>query len=121
MYETIHWGYEAEMDPEATGPWDSSYNFYPSEKVFSGFRDLMAEYYRAVMVLSRKLLKMFALGLDLEENYFAQFSKHPNVMLALNYYEAAAPQNPEGSGIFAHSDLEGIEISTVSVAVQADC
>lgn len=28
-------------------------------------------------------------------------------MLALNYYEAAAPQNPEGSGIFAHSDLEG--------------
>ncbi|ERS96173.1 hypothetical protein HMPREF1624_07709 [Sporothrix schenckii ATCC 58251] len=106
MYETIHWGYEAELDPEATGPWDSSYNFYPPDDTIPGFRDLMREYYGAIMVLARRLLKILALGLQLDEDYFDQFTKHPNVMLALNYYEAAAPQNPEGSGIFAHSDLE---------------
>lgn len=110
MYETIHWGYEAEQDPEATGPWDSSYNFYPSDEVLPGFRSICAGYYSAIMGLARKMLKLFALGLDLEESFFDQFAKHPNVMLALNYYEAAAPQNPEGSGIFAHSDLEGMAV-----------
>ncbi|KAL4787419.1 hypothetical protein BJX76DRAFT_3950 [Aspergillus varians] len=107
MYETIHFGYDATLDPGAEDkPWDSSYNFWPSNEMLPGFKSTLGAYYTAIMGLSRKLLKLFALSLELDEDYFDQFSKHPGVNLALNYYEAAAPQNPEGSGIFAHSDLE---------------
>lgn len=107
MYETIHFGYDSKLDPGATEQVDASYNFWPSNGTLPGFRDVLCEYYAAIMSLSRTLLRIFALSLELDEDYFDRFSKHPNVMLALNYYEAAAPQNPEGSGIFAHSDLEG--------------
>jgi isopenicillin N synthase-like dioxygenase len=115
MYETIHWGYESELDPGATEQWDSSYNFWPSDDVMPGFRTQMSAYYTAMMDLSRRMLKLFALSLKLEENFFDKFAKHPGVLLALNYYEAAAPQNPEGSGIFAHSDLEGRSLSSMAV------
>ncbi|KAL1631159.1 hypothetical protein SLS56_004548 [Neofusicoccum ribis] len=106
MYETIHWGYESALDPGVTEDAEASYNFWPSEETMPGFRSLMGRYYSWMMTLARRLLRLFALALDLEENFFDKFSKHPGVMLALNYYEAAQPQNPEGSGIFAHSDLE---------------
>lgn len=109
MYETIHYGYESDLDPGATEKRDSSYNFWPTNDVLPGFYDTVGDYYKAVMGLSRKLLKLFALSLNLDEDYFDRFSKNPSVKLALNYYEAAAPQNPEGSGIFAHSDLEGVQ------------
>ena len=107
MYETIHWGYEASLDPRIKDGADSPYNFWPTEEKLPGFKKNLNQYYREIMKLSFTMLRLFALGLDLEEDFFDQFTKHPGVMLAMNYYPAAAPQTPEGSGMYAHSDLEG--------------
>jgi isopenicillin N synthase-like dioxygenase len=107
MYETIHIGYEPSMDPGASSTEPNPANFWPEDDLLPGFKSNVGQYYREVMRLSRTLLRLFSLSLDLDESFFEQFAKHPMVMLAMNYYPAAAPQNPDGSGIFAHSDLEG--------------
>ena len=103
----MHWGYEPSLDPRKKVGDPRDYNFWPPEKRMPGFKNAMAEYYSTVFDLAVTIMRLFALGLDLEEDFFDEFFKQPQVLLALNYYPIAAAQNPEGSGLYAHADLEG--------------
>lgn len=107
MYETMHWGYEPSFDPRKKTGDPTDYNFWPAEEKLPNFKETMSTYYGGVFELALSILRSFALALGLEENFFDQFSQHPQVLMALNYYPAAAPKNPEGSGMYAHADLEG--------------
>ena len=103
----MHWGYEPCLDPRYMAGDRADYNFWPPEERMPGFEGTMKKYYSEVFGLALTIMKLLALGLDLEENFFDQFCEQPQVLLALNHYPTAAAQNPEGSGLYAHADLEG--------------
>jgi isopenicillin N synthase-like dioxygenase len=69
-----------------------------------GFRDVVSAYYRDVFALGRTLLRGFALGLELEENFFDSIVQKPPSQLRLVHYP---PSGADGSGgIAAHTDYE---------------
>jgi isopenicillin N synthase-like dioxygenase len=110
MFESINFGYEPQFDPDAVDMVDNGPSFWPKEDDLPKFKDNIGAYYSAVMSLSRRLLRLFALGLDLDENFFDQFCKHPGVLLKLNHYPPSVPNTEAEAGIGAHSDLESFTI-----------
>jgi isopenicillin N synthase-like dioxygenase len=70
-----------------------------------GFREVVSGYYAAVFELGRKLLRGFALALDLPETFFDRFVTAPPSQLRMLHY----PPNPAPEvtvGIGAHTDYE---------------
>ena len=103
----MHWGYEPSLDPRKKAGSPSNYNFWPSEERLPGLKETVTRYYTTIFELAETIMKLFALGFDLDEDFFDGFFHNPQVLLALNYYPTAASHNPEGSGLYAHADLEG--------------
>lgn len=75
------------------------------------FKQDVLDYWRACLALARQLIRIFALALDLPENYFDEKTSHPDAAVALNYY----PTIPESAGkdtgveavsIGSHTDLQ---------------
>jgi isopenicillin N synthase-like dioxygenase len=66
----------------------------------------MLEYQAKLLVLARQLIRTFALGLGLEENYFDSMVDAPFQTLLLQYY----PPRPAGAAdldsLGAHVDYE---------------
>ncbi|KAL3459730.1 hypothetical protein BJX64DRAFT_278961 [Aspergillus heterothallicus] len=113
LFESINFGYEPQFDDAAVGSEDNGPSFWPKEEELPAFKRNLGEYYRSVMNLSRNLLRMFALGLDLDEDFFDQFFKRPGVLLKLNHYPRSLPLDDDAArdaGIGAHSDLESFTI-----------
>ena len=73
---------------------------------FPGFKDDIKAYYDAVLALSQRLFKGFALALELPEDTFTRHVSTPPSQLRLIHY----PFNPEAPtdrpGIGAHTDYE---------------
>jgi isopenicillin N synthase-like dioxygenase len=70
-----------------------------------GFRDVVARYYAAVFELGQRLLRGFALALELPETFFDRFVTAPPSQLRMLHY----PANPGAEvkvGIGAHTDYE---------------
>lgn len=119
--EGFNWGYESGLDAgggdgkyvELDGKADVKANAWPSEEDLPGFYKGVKEYYSQILELARHLFRLFALSLDLEEDYFDPMTTHPGGIARLLYYPAtpetqasdqAATDNPIGLG--AHSDYE---------------
>lgn len=72
------------------------------------FKQDVLAYWQSCLTLSRNMIKIFALALDLPEEYFKEIVAHPGSDGVLNYY----PKNtaPRGEaidvGIGAHTDLQ---------------
>jgi isopenicillin N synthase-like dioxygenase len=69
------------------------------------------EYWRACLALARRLVRIFALALDLPEDYFDEKTSHPDAAVALNFYptipeSALAPGLQEAVSIGSHTDLQ---------------
>lgn len=70
-----------------------------------GFREAVSRYYDAVFELGQRLLRGFALGLELPETFFDEFVTAPPSQLRMLHY----PPNPDADvtvGIGAHTDYE---------------
>jgi isopenicillin N synthase-like dioxygenase len=70
-----------------------------------GFRDVVSRYYAAVFELGQRLLRGFALALELPETFFDRFVSAPPSQLRMLHY----PPNPSADvtvGIGAHTDYE---------------
>lgn len=52
----------------------------------AGFKEDAIVYYRSMLTLARRLTKIFALALDLDESYFDALTTYPGADLAFNYY-----------------------------------
>lgn len=105
----MHWGYEPSLDPRVRAGEARDYNFWPTEQDMPGFKDTMGEYYSSVFEFAFVILKLFSLGLELDEDFFDQYFDQPQVLLGLNHYPSAGKENPDGSGLYAHADLEGMK------------
>jgi isopenicillin N synthase-like dioxygenase len=72
---------------------------------------LFAAYVRAMEDLSRDLMRLFALGLDLPETYFdAKIDRHFAVFHALHYGARATPPLPGQLRAGAHSDFGSLTV-----------
>ncbi|CAK1354827.1 unnamed protein product [Cercospora beticola] len=122
--EAFNWGYEAGLDP--TGG-DGKYreldgkavngNVWPSEEDLPGFYAQVKEYYGAVLQLARHLFRLFALALELEENYFDEMCTHPGGIARVLHYppsKVAKTQEDKEIGLGAHSDYECFTILLTS-------
>ena len=120
--EGFNWGYEPALDPtggdgayvelDGRKPQAGHTNVWPSECDLPGFHAGVAAYYGHVLRLARHLCRLFALSLDLEEDYFDALTTHPGGIGRLLYYPPqppAASTETEGEaklGLGAHTDYE---------------
>ena len=128
--EGFNWGYEAGLDPtggdgqyrELDGK-DVNGNVWPSEEDIPGFYDTVRQYYGQILELARHLFRLFALSLELEEDYFDPMMTHPGGIARLLYYPASKDPQPldptvkdKEIGLGAHSDYECFTILLCSAA-----
>ncbi|KXT02157.1 hypothetical protein AC578_5947 [Pseudocercospora eumusae] len=76
----------------------------------SGFKHNVAAYYKSVLGLSRRIVKLLAKVLELPEDYFDSAVRRPGAMLRLLKYPAQDPRDPDALGIGAHTDIEAFTI-----------
>jgi len=72
-----------------------------------GFRNSVLSYYHAAIALGKRLFPLFALALNLPENFFDQYTKNPAAIMRLLYYPPQdGPVDDRVHGIGAHTDYE---------------
>ena len=75
------------------------------------FRRAVSDYWRAMEALSARLMRIFALALDLDEDFFVRRSKRHVTNMRINYYPAQ--ERPPEAGQLragAHSDYGAFTI-----------
>lgn len=114
LSESFDIGYDIECDPLKTPDGvlpDDPYelyggNLWPNEDVLPGFKETYLRYFHACLNLSRRLMRIFALFLDLDEGYFDEFVTDPGCMSRILHYPPQAVPGEEKIGIEAHTDYE---------------
>ncbi|OSC98036.1 Clavaminate synthase-like protein [Trametes coccinea BRFM310] len=80
-------------------------NVWPTD--VPGFRESTLGYYHAAVSLGRKLFPLFALALDLPEDFFDDKTKNSAaIMRVLHYPPQTGPVDDRVIGIGAHTDFE---------------
>ncbi|KAK6082630.1 2OG-Fe(II)oxygenase superfamily protein [Seiridium cupressi] len=119
--ETFSMRYDASMDPARGGILDSTgMPAMPDESIWDGtrhlegFRSVLIEFYQRRLALARKLIRLFAMALDLPENFFDAITTHPGAD-AVHIHYPGAQETPESSsrdgqdidvGIGSHTDIQ---------------
>lgn len=92
--ESFDIGYEVAADPLKSQhgglPLDT-YDLYgdnqwPEEDVLPGFREVYLRYFGEALALSRALIRIFALALDLPEDFFDTMVKNPGATSRMLHY-----------------------------------
>lgn len=78
-------------------------NLWPDDD--PGFKEACYKYDRHMVVLLRKMIQMFALGLGLDEHYFDEKVTHPLASCKMIHYPPQDPQAVDETGIGAHTDF----------------
>ncbi|KAI0823965.1 Clavaminate synthase-like protein [Trametes gibbosa] len=96
----------------------SGANVWPSD--LPGFRDSVLSYYHAAVKLGQKLFPLFALALNLPEDYFADKTKNAAALMrVLHYPPQTGPVDDRVIGIGAHTDFECFTILWQEPNIQA--
>ncbi|EJD51052.1 Clavaminate synthase-like protein [Auricularia subglabra TFB-10046 SS5] len=111
MHEGFEIGYEeldanpteeARADGAMTGK-----NYWPSEDEIPGYRERVLQYYHAAVKLGLSMFSLFALALDLPEDFFVDKTIHPAAVMRLLHYPPQTGEIDERViGIGAHTDYE---------------
>jgi len=111
----LHEGFDLGWEPEEVSPSSASalrddgamtgQNVWPDE--LPGFRSAVMRYYHAVVRLGKILFPLFALALDLPENFFDDKITNPAAIMRLLHYPPQPAQPLDRViGIGAHTDYE---------------
>lgn len=110
QFESFLCGREVAFDRECgakVSPQYDAANQWPQEDELPGFKAGVGSYFGDLLTLSRRLTQLFALSLNLDENYFDDMMDRPGCLLSLNYYQQKTDEAPEvNSSIQAHTDHE---------------
>ncbi|KAH8892320.1 2OG-Fe(II) oxygenase superfamily protein [Thozetella sp. PMI_491] len=118
--EVFHFRYDPANDPLHAGedlskiPEDVRKGFGYEDFIWTdigvpNFRSDAIRYWQACLALSRRLIRIVALGLELPETYFDPLVTYPGADAAMNYYPGhgdAVIDNPDEVGLGAHTDLQ---------------
>ncbi|PBK67249.1 Clavaminate synthase-like protein [Armillaria solidipes] len=93
-------------------------NVWPSQ--LPEFRRAALQYYNAAVNLGKKLFPLFALALDLPENFFEDKTRHSAALMKmLHYPPQTGPVDGRVLGIGAHTDWECFTILWQEPGIQA--
>ncbi|KAH8174627.1 2OG-Fe(II) oxygenase superfamily protein [Sarocladium implicatum] len=67
---------------------------------------MLYEYHTELLHLARRLTRISALALELPEDYFDEYMKHPEAGMRIAHYPQRTNSVEEKNGIGAHIDLE---------------
>ncbi|KAL4816946.1 hypothetical protein BDW67DRAFT_190650 [Aspergillus spinulosporus] len=81
-------------------------NQWPDERLLPGFRKVYLEYFSQALELSRRLIRILALALDQEENFFDSAVEYPGVLSRMLHYPPQPVEGQEIPGQAAHTDWE---------------
>ncbi|KAI0006693.1 Clavaminate synthase-like protein [Xylariaceae sp. FL0662B] len=121
LRETFSWTYDPRFDPTIEDPstipphvaqhlrcedyhWEATANM-------PHFKQAVVRYWQSCLAVARELVKIFALSLDLPEDFFAAKFAYPDAALALNYYppiprfESSSPSPSLGASSEAAQQL----------------
>lgn len=110
MHEGFDLGWSDEEAPQAAGvPRTagamSGQNVWPSADDLPGFKERVLSYYHAAVALGMALFPLFALALDLPEDFFADKTTKPAAIMRLLYYPPQTGVHDERVlGIGAHTE-----------------
>jgi isopenicillin N synthase-like dioxygenase len=85
-------------------------NQWPND-FFPEFKKGMMTYYSHILTLGRRLMRLFALGLDVEESHFDNMMRAPLATIRTHRYLPIEPTNEDENGIGAHTDYESLSCS----------
>jgi isopenicillin N synthase-like dioxygenase len=73
-----------------------------------GFKEALLGYWASCLVLARRLVRAFALSLDLEETFWDDKVTHPGADFVFNYYPPRTTEQVENKsvGLGSHTDLQ---------------
>lgn len=90
-------------------------NHWPAEP--AGFKQAWSAYYRSLGALAARIMNIFAVALDLPEDFFADKIDDPiSAMRALNYPHQSAPPRPGQLRAGAHTDYGSLTILLAEAA-----
>ncbi|KAL2004721.1 hypothetical protein VTN00DRAFT_3249 [Thermoascus crustaceus] len=121
QFETFMFGRQAAFDRKCgarVDPKNDAENQWPKEAELPGFKDAVGSCFGEMLTLSRKLVQIFALALNLDESFFDKIDRTGS-LLAMNY---CAPRRLEvnmNTAIMAHTDHELFTILLQSEGVDA--
>jgi isopenicillin N synthase-like dioxygenase len=121
--EAFNWCYSDNLDRtggdgqyvQLDGSRTRDLNQWPSEDSVPGFYDAVKTYYGEALLLARHLCRLFALSLNLPENYFDSKTTHPSANSRMIYYPAGTPMTDD-VGLGAHTDYQCFTILLCSSA-----
>lgn len=111
LKESFFFGEELPMDDPRVvrGLYDHGPNQWPDE--LPGFRPVMYDYYKHMVVLNETLLDGLALSLGLPDAFFGPFKKAAMCPIRLLYYPPPQADSPPGEVSFgAHTDFGGLTV-----------
>jgi isopenicillin N synthase-like dioxygenase len=76
---------------------------WPAEPV--GFREAVFKYHAELLAFSRKMTRIFALALNLDEHAFDEFIKVPDANLRLLHYPHQEASRDDQNGLGIHTDF----------------
>ncbi len=79
-------------------------NKWPDEAAIPGFRANMLAYIATMEALCRKLVRLYALALDLPETFFDQSFAEPHMILRMSRYPAIDASDDTVNSLVAHTD-----------------
>lgn len=119
--ETFSWTYDPKFDPtvedasvvppEVAQHLRCEDHHWNATRNLPHFQEAIVTYWRSCLAVARELVKIFALSLDLPENFFAAKFQYPDAALALNYYPPIptprSPDDPEAEvSVGSHTDFQ---------------
>ncbi|SPO03119.1 related to gibberellin 20-oxidase [Cephalotrichum gorgonifer] len=112
LSEAFNWNYDASEDPEAIDPTEPSASIWPSDSDVPGFRKTLYAYHTQLLRLARRLTRIFALALELPEDYFDPYVRRPEAGMRILRYPEQKHSEDDQNGIGAHTDVECFTIVT---------
>ncbi|KAK7702923.1 hypothetical protein SLS57_011177 [Botryosphaeria dothidea] len=117
--EAFGWRYHPKYDPdpkpafdevpEEVKPYIRGEDFVWEQTAhLAGFKEAALGYWTACLTLARKLVRLFALALELPEDYFDERVTYPGADGALSWYPPATDEEikNDNPGIGSHTDLQ---------------
>lgn len=119
--EGFPWKYDPKIDPDTKDPeqvpedvkcWLRGEDFgWEGTSHLPNFQEDVLAYWKATLTPARQMIKVFALCLDLPEDYFDALTSYPGADGVFRYYPGLAPElaqadGPIDVGLGAHTDLQ---------------